>query len=80
MARVEVCLFVGKEKRREVGDGHVSVRARVGNGECIAEVSRKGIDECGCKFMWGEVGFEVSREDLCNLQEDVELDAVKIGR
>ncbi len=40
-------VFVGKKKPHEVGDGHIGVRAGVGNGESIAEVSRKGIDEGG---------------------------------
>ncbi len=38
---------MGKEKLHDVGDGHIWMRLGVGDGECIAEVTRNGVDECG---------------------------------
>ncbi len=41
-------VFVGKEKQREVGNGHVGAWAGVSNGECIAEVTWKVVESsCG---------------------------------
>ncbi len=71
---------MGKEKLHEVSKGHVGAWAGQGDGEGIAEVSREVVDECSRKFMWGEVRFEVSGEDLYNLGNDVELDAEEFYR
>ncbi len=70
-------VLVGKEKQHAVSNGHVGAWAGVGDGECFAEVTWKGIDECGQKFTWRKIGFKVSWEDMCDLGKEMELDAVE---
>ncbi len=50
----------------------------VGDGECVAEVSREGVDEgCG-KVAWGEVRFEMPGKHVGDLGCKVESDAVEL--
>ncbi len=68
-----------ERKINEDGNGHVGARAGVDDGEGIVEVSIEGIDECSRKVIRGEVGLKVSWKDVCNLGNDVVLDAIEFN-
>ncbi len=67
---------VGNETLREVGNGGVVVWMWWFDGEGIAEVFMEGIDEGCCKVVWGEVGLEIPRKDMGNIEGKVVADAV----